>query len=105
MFLLILLAAVSMIGLGWFWMPMTRARFLGFAAYIILGEGGTATQSAILSCKAYLDSDPTSISQARLRCSSKVVEVLLKAVASAIAGGFVEDAVSEYFLRVVGRAR
>jgi hypothetical protein len=92
-----------MVGLGWSW--MTRAQFLGFAAYIILGGGGTATQSAILSCKAYLDSDPTSVSQARLECYSKVLEVLLKTGASAMAGGFVESAVSECFLRVVDWAR
>jgi hypothetical protein len=61
--------------------------------------------STVLSCKAYLDSDPTAISQARLRCSSKVTEVLLKAGASAIVGGFVGDAGRECFLRVVARAR
>jgi hypothetical protein len=87
---------------GWF--LMTRARFLGFAAYVVAG-GGSSTQNTILLCKAYLDSDPTLSSGRHLQCLSKVMELLFKAGASAIAGGFVEDAVREYFVESIAWAR
>jgi hypothetical protein len=68
-----------------------------------LAEGLLRT---ILSCCARpIWIDPTLSSGRHLQCPSEVMELLFKAGASAIAGGFVEDAVREYFVESIAWAR
>jgi hypothetical protein len=81
------LVVAAIISIGCFW--ITQARFLGFANYIVFGGGGASTRDVVVSCNTYLD-------------NASVRSSLVKATASAIAGGYVESAVREGFVRVVG---
>jgi hypothetical protein len=83
---------------------ITQARFLGFATYIIFGGGGASTRDAVVSCNTYLDNAPVRSSEARSHCIGNALALLVKATASAIAGGYVEIALRSGFVRVVAWA-
>jgi hypothetical protein len=94
------LVVAAIISIGCFW--ITQARFLGFANYIVFGGGGASTRDVVVSCNTYLDNASVRSSEARSHCVGNALASLVKATASAIAGGYVESAVREGFVRVVG---
>jgi hypothetical protein len=96
----LVIAAILSIGCLW----ITQARFLGFATYIIFGGGGASVRDVVVSCNTYLKSASLGSPEPRPHCVGNALALLFKAAASAIAGGYVESAVREGFVRVVAWA-
>ena len=98
-----ILAASVMVALAAFasaW--LTKARFLGFAAYIAIGGGGS-TREVVLTCKAYLDSQSPLPFEVRLGCLCGSVGLLFQSVPAFVGGGYAEEVVCQAFSRYVGR--
>lgn len=69
---------------------LTASRFLGFAAYIGAG-GGSSIYSTTLACHAYLETPSPVPTKTSVDCFGAAAGILVRGIASFLAGGKLED--------------
>lgn len=69
---------------------LTSSRFLGFAAYIGAG-GGSSIYNTTLACHAYLETPSPVPIKTSVDCFGAAAGILVRGIASFLAGGKLED--------------